>query len=509
VRYLLHHLLEDAARRRPAAAAVRSSEGTLTYAQLDGYALWTAIQLQRAGVRPGDRVGVYASKSGLTVAAVYGVLKAGAVYVPLDPASPWQRLHRIAKSIALAAVISDTDLDDRGRQLAPRLLRLADLGRVPGPEDTVDPPEILDTSLAYILHTSGTTGTPKGVMMTHRNAMAFVGWAAETFALRESDRVSSHAQFHFDLSVFDLYACAYAAATLVIVPDRLGPFPVRLGEFIRSSEITVWYSVPSALVRLAEPALLARGDLCRLRLVLFAGEVFPVPVLRQLMLALPDARFANLYGPTETNVCTWHELTTPPDPDTRVIPIGRAIANTRIWLEREDGTPGERGDVGELLVAGATVMQGYWSPAEPGKGLEVRQDAGGCPQLAYRTGDLVRWEDDGSFTYLGRRDQQIKRNGYRIEPGEIEAALNTIPGVIESAVVQRAPDAGARALLTAFIACGDREPPQTGAVIRSCHDALPAYMIPDDVRAVAMLPRTVTGKVDKMRLASLESGDVR
>lgn len=480
--YLLHHHVEAAAREHPSAVAVVSGDRSWTYAQLDARANQIAHRLRDKGVRRGDRVGILARKSPETIAALYGVLKAGAAYIALDPQAPAERLRRITTDAGMATVLTDEPHD---------------LGTCP-----TDAPRIaaLDSDLAYLFYTSGSTGSPKGVMLTHRNAMAFVGWAATQFSLTPQDRLSSHAPLHFDLSVFDVYAAAYAAATVVLIPSAAAAFPVRVAELVDRHRITVWYSVPSALISIATRGALSPGALPTLRTVLFAGEVFPVGQLRTLMNLLPHARFANLYGPTETNVCTWYEIPEIPSPDCRGIPIGGPIANTEVWAVRDDGRRAVAGEVGELYVRGATVMRGYWNdPVLTAERLVPQATAMSPDEFAYRTGDLVEVAADGTFSFVGRRDSQIKRRGYRIELGEVEAALAAVPSVTESAAVAVNCEGG-EVEIEAYVVLDNNT--DATWVLGALRETLPAYMLPDRVEVVASLPRTSTGKVDRRSLVS-------
>jgi clorobiocin biosynthesis protein CloN4 len=343
--------------------------------------------------------------------------------------------------------------------------------------------------MAYILYTSGSTGAPKGVCLSHRNALAFVDWAAREIGADPADRFASHAPFHFDLSVFDLYAAFRAGASVHLIPPELSAAPSLLVDYLTRHRITVWYSVPSALILMARSGGLldAAPSALALRAVLFAGEPFPVKYLRQLREHLPGVRFLNLYGPTETNVCTFHEVVAMPPDQVSPVPIGRACSGDRVWAVRDDGTPAGHGEEGELVVDGPTVMLGYW---------------GQPPQTGpYRTGDRVVLLDSGDYQYLGRRDSLVKVRGYRIELGQVEAALQAHPGVGDVAVVTEGTGVDAR--IVAYVVPAEADAPGLLDLKRHCAATLPRYMIVDAVRFVAELPRTGTGKVDRLALADL------
>jgi amino acid adenylation domain-containing protein len=362
----------------------------------------------------------------------------------------------------------------------------------PGPAATNAP-----AGLAYILYTSGSTGRPKGVMLTHENAACFVRWCSDVFAPRSSDRFSSHAPFHFDLSILDIYLPLRHGATLVLVGEDLGKDPVALAAFLAERRLTVWYSTPSILSMLATYGRLERHDLSTLRIVLFAGEVFPVRHLRRLKELVPGPRYFNLYGPTETNVCTYHEIPPGiPADRTAPYPIGAVCAHYRARVEDEAGNEAGTGEPGELLISGPGVTRGYWNLPE--RDAAVFRTTGDG-RVWYRTGDVVIDPGDGCFTFVGRRDRMVKRRGYRVELGEIEAALYRHPDVKEAAVTATSDEeAGVR--IRAFLSPRDGAELSVIGMKQFCMGALPAYMVPDRFDFPPVLPRTSTDKIDYQRL---------
>jgi amino acid adenylation domain-containing protein len=516
---LLQGFLEASTASRANHVAVVDGASALTYSDLDLESNRLAHLLRERGVAAGDRVGLYLEKSIESIVAIYGVLKAGAVYVPLDPQAPASRVAYVTRNCDVRWLLTGTEKAGSWLQLAKQATQIEGLivlnGQAESLPDLVGGIALLDRSsilaqpssrpavahnssdLAYILYTSGSTGDPKGVMLSHQNAIAFVDWAVEEYEVRPDDRLSNHAPLHFDLSVFDIFAASKAGATLVLVPQSISIFPIEIARFIERNEITVWYSVPSLLSRLSEKAGLGPGSLPRLRTVLFAGEVFPVKYLRRLMLQLPHVRFSNLYGPTETNVCTWYDVKSVPEEGSEPIPIGRAIAGVEVFAVTDEGRQAARGDVGELVVRGPTVMQGYWGdPERTSRGLVP--DPFGGPRPVYRTGDLVREEGDGNFRLLGRRDAQIKSRGYRIELGEIESALYRHPAVAECAALAM-PDEMITNRIVACVALKHRL--DEAELVRWCAEIIPRYMIPETFEFHDALPKTSTGKIDRQLLA--------
>jgi amino acid adenylation domain-containing protein len=528
--YLLQHLLELSAKRAPERQAVRMGDRVLTYGELDRAADQVAACLIELGMRPGDRVGLHVGKSVDAITAICGVLKAGGVYVPLDPVAPGSRLGYILKDCAVRIVLTGPEESRRGR--TESIIDPADsLDAVVVIGDAGEPPQGLparrvvrwrdalsgrvsphalvqnattDTDLAYILYTSGSTGEPKGVMISHRNALTFVEWCADMFAVSPEDRVSNHAPFHFDLSIFDVFVALKCGASIHPVPEGLSTFPMRLAEWIERERITVWYSVPSVLTLAALHGKLAARDLAALRLVLFAGEVFPIKHLQLLISQLPAPRYFNLYGPTETNVCTYHEV------DRRTIagrevplPIGRACANFGAFAVTDGGQLANApGQVGELLVRGSGVALGYWGrPERTAKGFVQNPLEPRFRDVVYRTGDLVTLDENGEYLFLGRSDHQIKTRGYRVELGEIESVLYGHKLVREVAVIA-VPDELIGNRIRAVVSLTDGSSVTEAELQSYCADQLPRYMVPETVEFKVELPRTLNGKVDRVALAA-------
>jgi amino acid adenylation domain-containing protein len=519
--HLLHQLLSHSAERAPDAVAVRHHDQALSYGTLERSSNRLAHALIARGVRPGDRVGLHLPKSADAIISLFGVLKAGACYVPVDVGNPPGRLLAIARQCEMRGLItSSTKLDE----LEPADLRdstlqwvlLADTptkpAEAPLPCSTLahaqrdQPPTApdaggIDQDLAYVLFTSGSTGVPKGVMLSHLNALTFVNWAVERFGIQATDRLSNHAPLSFDLSVLDIFGAIAAGATVCLVPDGLARFPVRLAEWIEREEITVWYSVPSILRMLLTHGGIEGRDLSRLRLVLFAGEVFPVRHLRALMQALPQASYFNLYGPTETNVCTYYEVPAIPNDDVNSVPIGRPCANSDAFAMDEGGalvtTPGQEG---VLYVRGSTVMQGYYGrPLETEAAFVPNPLAPGRQERLYCTQDWVSVDEAGNFVFLGRRDHMVKVGGYRIELGEIEAALCDHDRIREAAAVA-VPDDLLGSRIRAIVVPVDGARLDEHEVRRHCGRRVPKYMVPAEVEFREQLPRTQNDKIDRPRL---------
>ncbi|MBO2445661.1 amino acid adenylation domain-containing protein [Actinomadura barringtoniae] len=526
----LSDYLSHWAEKQPEAPAVEFQGTSLSYGELDRQSSALARTLIQGGVVPGDRVGLWLHKSVEAVVAVYGILKTGAAYVPIDPSAPFKRAAHIVSHCEVAYVIAQDDRVEWLREHAS--CRIVSVGSdADEPMETATDGSVIDwaqalapaaapaaasaaaadvreplvdvASPAFILHTSGSKGVPKGVMLSHGNARAFVEWTVEEFGLTSADRVSSHAPFHFDLSVLDLFGTCSAGGCVVLIPESQVGLGGALNKFVSERRITVWYSVPGALTRMLaakNSALLAESSL---RVVLFAGETFPITRLRELCSLVPAEAFYNLYGPTETNVCVFHRVRASDlAPHLRQpVPIGRPCPYAETFVVDKSGRAlgNEPGASGELCVAGDSVMLGYWWDDEltATKTILVER-AGAEPVRAYRTGDLVRVDDDLNYVFGGREDDMVKIRGHRVEIGEIEAVLAAADNVRE-AVCVAVGDGPDERTLEAYVVPGS-DPFDVAQVRRHCLAEIPRYMVPDRFHVLDALPLNRNGKVDRRRL---------
>lgn len=527
---LLQQLLTETATQLPDQEALRFESQSLTYAELDGLTNQIARALQSIGVQRGDRVGIYVHKSLASILAIFGILKAGGVYVPLDPNAPAKRLAYITRNCDIRVIITSTGkltalseffesgtplecvllTDEQGvwPESFPEFVKQIRWKEVLNFENAaVLSNSTIETDLAYILYTSGSTGDPKGVMIAHRTIFTFINWCSDTFKITSTDRVTSHAPLHFDLSTFDIFVTIKAGATLVLLPEKTSVFPINLVRILQNEQITVTYMVPSIFSLMVNYGKLHQHDLSKLRIVLFAGEVFPIKYLRQLVQAVPQAEYYNLYGPTETNVCTYYKVQ-PADLEegrTEPVPIGIACENIEVFAVDEAGNRvTEPGIEGELWARGSCVAQGYWGDPEKTAKVFVRNHLQPYYQeTAYRTGDLVVLaEDRKNWIFIGRRDHMIKSRGYRIELGEVEAAIYGHGSVKETAVVA-IPDDLLGNRLKAFVVFYENNGVAANDVKVYCAQKLPSYMIPESIVVLDELPKTSTGKVNRPILAKM------
>ncbi len=502
----------------PASApALSDGVDSLDYEALDAAAGRLASALRQLGVEPGDRVAVHLRKSVWSFAAVHGVLRAGAVMVPIDPLAPVDHVSsvlrdasvhvlitdaRVATVIAVAAEVPLTgvvlrgggdvagDLDPEGCTIVPwsalaayEVASIADLGDVDPDDD------------AYIIYTSGSTGRPKGIVHTHRSALAYVRLAAAAYELASSDRLANIAGLHFDQSTFELYVAPFVGAAVTVVPDAVLRFPASVSELVERERVTVWYSVPYVLRQLVTRGALDTRDLTSIRWILYGGETYPPDELADLMRALPAATVSNVYGPAEVNQCMRHDLAAPPSPG-RDVPIGRAWSDTELVVVDDDLNPLTDGP-GELLVASTTMMDRYWNrPDLTAASMLKRTYPGASATRWYRTGDLVEADADGNLVFLGRADNQVKIRGQRIELEAIDTTIRQLDGVAEVAAVVRADESGERGVVAVI-----EEEPGSAVSLRELQRHVgsrhPRVAVPVDVVTVDALPRTGTGKVDR------------
>jgi L-proline---[L-prolyl-carrier protein] ligase len=467
------------------------------------------------GLEKGGRVAIWLPKRLDYVTALYAAMEAGGIYVPMDGSQPVERAKKILAGAAPTILVTDrrhhAELD--GLELASLKavflvdgdeagegLRIVPAGPVTGtvPAD-VPAPEPFHPGpddIAAILFTSGSTGIPKGVQISYGNLHSFIGWAVAEMDIRESDVLSNHAGFHFDLSTFDLFAAAATGAAVWIVREEEQRNVAALVDGIRTHGVTVWYSVPSVLTLLVSSQALGREEAAGLRYVLFAGEVFPIKHMCALKERLPEGcGLYNLYGPTETNVCLYYKVRESDLERTRPVYIGKPLPGLTAEIVDEDGNVLDDPDaIGELVMSGPCVTPGYFQMVEP-------RNHGNHKLGRHATGDLVGYED-GHLYYYGRKDRMVKVNGNRVELGEIEAALSAMPQIREVAVVAELTETAQN-----IVACYSLEPGagKLGviAIKQHCSRLLPRYMIPKQAYHLEELPKNQNGKIDYLAVSRL------
>ncbi len=489
--------LDDAlshwALQTPDSIAIRFGAESVSYRALNDMASAIAGRLIKTGISRGDRVAIVSAKSPQAIAAINGIVRAGAVYVPIDPTAPKGRMKRLFSSTTPALVLADSNaMASLSRwQTEIPCLELADQFVYQSAAEVVEDrkhqrkPE----DAAYILMTSGSTGEPKGICHTHKSGQAYATMASQLCKLTQADRVSHHTPLHFDMSIFDIFSTAHAGATCIIIPEIYSKVPASLAKLVEEERITVWYSVPFALVQLNERGALDSHDLSALRIVMLAGERIPPGSLKDFSRHAPKALYMNAYGPTETNHCTTAVFKSNELDGVTPLPIGMPAQGVTIKLTDE----GYDQDSGELLIAADQVMRDYWQDTQRTDDAFVSlPDQNGNLRKFYHTGDIVRVSPDGNLVLLGRTDRQIKLRGFRIELDEVELTLCRTPGIVEAAVIVAGDE------LWAYVTGPNSE--HVEAIRAHAAANLPAYAVPTCIVPMAKLDRTSTGKIDRRAL---------
>ena len=511
---LLHQNLTASAAAYPDKAAYILASEQITYRDLNTQSNQIARYLLNNGFQKGDRVGVFLDKSILSPVAVYGVLKAGGVFVPIDPQSPNSRLSRILSLCEIRHVVSNARLihqvyaSDAPPSRIAWLCAESPSGLPEGVEvHTLDelstlsesPPEaemISTDDLAYIMFTSGSTGMPKGIMHTHASGIAHARSSIELYGLDEKDRIAGHAPLHFDISTMAYLTSPMVGATTIIIPDTYTKFPASLTQMLENEKVSIWYSVPFALIQILTMGAMEKRDLTAIRWVLYGGDPFSPRQVRELMDKLPDARFCNVYGPAETNQCTYYYIPDSMHPEDGAIPIGTPLREADfLILDSND----EQSNNGELLINAPTMMQGYWRQDELNKKCFFHDPESG--KKYYRTGDLVSLDHDSILHYHGRMDRQIKVRGNRVELDDIENALTGMSEIREAAAYVLNPGTEKELIEASISATEDQY-----VDLEKCQDylssRLPRYAIPGQFNLIQHFPRTGSGKIDRRALQS-------
>ncbi len=491
--------LEETARRLPDKIAFAGEGEALSFGQLRELARSVGSFLSARGVcrRP---VAVFMDKSPREIAAFFGVIAGGCFYVPIDAEMPESRIRLILETIQTPLILCDGANLPRARALAgnAEAVLFDDICHIPVDEAALKRiyDRTLDTDPVYIVFTSGSTGVPKGVAACHRSVLDYVEQLSQVLEIGEDTVFGSQTPLYVDACLKELYPTLKYGATTWLIPRELFLFPVRLVEYLNGHRINTICWVVSALTMVSALGTFRTVRPESLRTVAFGSEVFP---LRQFQLwreALPQARFINLYGPTEgTGMCCYYIVDrdlAPGEP----IPIGRPFRNTDILLLTGDGREAAPGETGEICIRGASLALGYYNDfARTDRAFVQNPLNRAYPERIYRTGDLGRLNERGELVFVSRLDDQIKHMGHRIELGEIEANVNSLPGVGLSACVYDAE----RGRITLFYMGETGE----GELMEGLREKLPRYMLPNRILRLERLPFTPNGKLDRAALRRL------
>ena len=490
-------MLEYSAERFPDKYVFRDENTDITYAEFLTTAKSIGTDIAKHGIN-NKPIAVIAERSVGCLAAMFGVLYSGNFYTVIDSEMPPERVKAIFETLKPAAVaVTEGCL--------PLLQKLDFNGKVVNYETANDCPvdnnllgkireNMIDTFPAYALFTSGSTGIPKGAVVSHKAVISYVKWYADTFEINENTVFGSQTPFYFSMSVSDVFSTVYAGAELNIIPKMLFSFPMKLLEFLNERKVNTIYWVPSALCIIANWRVLDYGELKFIKKVLFAGEVMPVRQLNYWIQKLPDALFANLFGPTETtDICTYY-IVDRKFSDGETLPIGRACDNCDVFVVKEDGTKAKTGEEGELYARGSFLAMGYYNNPEKTAAAFVQNPLNTAyPETVYKTGDLVKYNEKGELIYISRIDFQIKHMGYRIELGEIEAAASTLDCVTACAAVY---DSDRDKIILVY----EGKKREITDILSELRVRLPEYMMPQTVKRIKAMPHNANGKIDRKGL---------
>lgn len=497
--------LEQTAERIPEHTAVSDRTGSLTFAELRHRARFLAMRISSSTASRNLPIAVYLPKSKECVVVFAAILYSGNCYSPLDVKSPSQRVANVLATLCPQLVI--TDRAHAGELLsvgiAAKLLLYIDPETASNSSGEISFQSNISTDPAYIIHTSGSTGVPKGVVVSHGSIIDYIEWARDCYSVTDRDRIGNQAPFYFDNSVLDIYLAFSTGAELIIIPEDFFSFPMKLMEYVRDEEITFIFWVPSLMASVANMDILSHISVPALRKILFAGEVTQNRHLNYWRRSFPDALFSNLYGPTEITVdCTYY-IVDREFSDDEPLPIGLPCRNTSIIILNDKNEPCMAGERGELCVRGSSLAMGYWNDPEKTARAFVQNPLNNrYSELIYRTGDLVYRNERDEIMFVGRTDYQIKHLGYRIELPEIEHQVLSLDGIANACVLYDQP----AKQITLFYET-HRGANVTSAVIRTkLAEVLPKYMLPTAFHQMQELPRNPNGKIDRNGLTDLLRG---
>lgn len=521
---LVQQYIDSFLHRNHAKTAVADGKNKYTYQEVELLSSRLAHCLIHCGVTRQMRVVFCMQRSVNCLIAILGILKADAVYVPIDHKSPDERLRKIiddckpsalicdtstiAKFVSASGVFSETNLpvislDSRDPHAGQT--RIYFMEDVCAFAEHQPPYRNTDTDTAYILYTSGSTGKPKGVMTSHRNINNYIDWAIEFLNINEDDKLLGTAPFHFDMSTFDIFCTLRTGATLCIAKENLMLFPEMLMRFMEQEEVTIWKGISSLLMYIERAGILARERVPALKKILFGGETLPAKYLIRWMETYPDKHFYNAYGPTEaTGISLCYPVPEiPKNPGAR-IPIGKPCKDAIVLLLNEDNSLAKDGEIGELCITGECLSKGYLNDQEKTAKSFIRNSfhAGGGEYI-YKTGDLAMLRPDGNYEFVDRKDNQVKFLGYRIELSEIEQALLSIPQI--SAAVAQLMDSTHEGLTELVAFYESEEEIATSSILSILESHLPKYMLPRQLIKINCIPRNDRGKICRLSLRSLHT----
>ncbi len=493
--------LENTVEKFPKKTAIIDAKSSISFENLQSEAKKIASYLQSKNIDIALPIGVFLPKSIEAVESFLAVLYNGDFYVPLDVKNPSSRIKSIVENIEIKYIITDSKnaklLKELDSSIELIILDDIDFGKDIN-LDYTNYKLLIDMDPAYIINTSGSTGAPKGVVVSHKSVIDYIDWSIDIFKMDSSSIIGNQAPLVFDVSVLDIYLMLSTGSTLNLIPENLFIFPIKLVEYLKNESIDFICWVPSIMANIVTLDLLKEKDL-DLKYINFAGEVMPTKILNYWKKHIPEASFANLYGPTEiTVICVFYIVDRDFD-DTESLPIGNACKNTDVLiLDDEDQLVTEQNKIGELCIRGTSLALGYYNDPEKTAEVFVQNPLNKAyPEKIYRTGDVVYYNEKGELIYKGRKDFQIKHMGYRIELGEIETAILALDGVDNACVLY---DEENKQIVLIYESTNKQE---QRAILLSLHNKLPKYMLPMKFILLDSMPLNINGKIDRNKLKEL------
>ncbi|MBI9097303.1 MAG: amino acid adenylation domain-containing protein [Spirochaetaceae bacterium] len=519
--FLVQHYFEKSLSRYNKKICVRDKEIELSFEDVNIFSNKLALCLKRNGAGRQSPIVVSVKRNSYYIGIILGILKNDSIYIPIDKNCPENKVVKILNDCNPPVIICDSTTIKKMRDITAKQFHKIILLSIDKEEKTGDierntiisMPEInseidttavfrnIDTDLAYILYTSGSSGNPKGVGITHLNIINYIEWAVKQFSICDSDRIISTAPFQFDMFTFDIFTSLKSAATLCIAGDVELMFPIKLLDFIEKNKGTIWKGISSLFIYIANTKSLEKGRIPTLKKILFGGEELSSKYLIEWMQKFPDIDFYNVYGPTEaTGISTFYHVPTIPNSSQEKIPIGQACANTETYVITEDGDHAKVNEIGELWIRGSSLSPGYISEEDNLNSVFAKNPFSLVQSdRIYKTGDLVKTDEKGRLIFIGRKDDQVKVMGYRIELEEIRRAITSIEGIEDGAViVYNSPDKDEIKEIIAFY--------QTLSdlsleyIITEIKKKIPPYMIPKHIIRIESICRTDRMKIDKNEL---------
>jgi amino acid adenylation domain-containing protein len=488
--------LENTAKRFPDKVGFIDKQGEETFASLRHKSLSVSSGITQQFGQINKPVLILLPKSVTAVAAFMGVLYSGNIYVPLDVKNPLERLLSVTNNLQPLCVITDNANYNTAKKLVPESQIIVFENIKAGV--MTNHHKIISQDPVYIMNTSGSTGIPKGVVVSHSAVIDYVEWLKSIIPFNEKFVLASQAPFYFDNSVLDIYTTLACGGTLVIPPEEYFSFPANLLRHLIQHQVNYIFWVPSLLVNIANKQLLD-SSLPELRYITFCGEVMPVKQLNYWRKKYPEAMVVNMYGPTEiTDVCSYYIVDRDFD-DNESLPIGKACENMDIFLlDEKNQLITQAGISGELCVRGLGLAHGYYNDFERTSKVFAQNPLNNkYPEKIYRTGDMVKYNSLGELIYEGRIDLQIKHMGHRIELGEIETALGTVSEIDSCCVVYNS----VKSEITLYYAAETEI--NAAALFLRLQKELPKYMIPTALNKIDHLPQNANGKVDRKLLKAM------